>query len=99
MKQHFLLSTQARTLSLSAVARMSEEEARAAFQAIRWSDNQGKPYCPRCGCAVAYKIKTQNRWKYTLVGLTIVRVLYEIKGTSVIYWNIWVRTPKDYAIL
>jgi transposase-like protein len=63
MKQHFLLSTAARTLSLSAVARMTEEEARAAFQAIRWSDNKGEPYCPRCGCAVAYRIKTQDRWK------------------------------------
>jgi transposase-like protein len=63
MKQHFLLSTAARTLSLSAVARMTEEESRAAFQAIRWSDNKGEPYCPRCGCAVAYRIKTQDRWK------------------------------------
>jgi transposase-like protein len=30
---------------------MSDEEAHAAFQAIRWSDNDGKPYCPKCGCA------------------------------------------------
>jgi transposase-like protein len=59
MKQHFLLSTQARTLSLSAVARMSEEEARQAFTAIRWADNDGKPYCPACGCAsiCAYKAR------------------------------------------
>src|SRR6202167_1745018 len=59
MKQHFLLSTAARTLSLSAVARMSEEEARQAFTAIRWADNDGKPYCPACGCAsiCAYKAR------------------------------------------
>jgi hypothetical protein len=31
--QHFLLSAAARTLSLSAVARMSDEEAHAAFSA------------------------------------------------------------------
>jgi transposase-like protein len=30
---------------------MSDEEAREAFKAIRRSDNQGKPYCPKCGCA------------------------------------------------
>lgn len=50
MSQHFLLSAKARTLSLASVARMSEEEAREAFKAIRWSDSQGKPYCPHCGC-------------------------------------------------
>lgn len=54
MSQHFLLSAAARTLSLSRVARMSEEEARTAFAAIRWSDNEGKPYCPKCGCAEVY---------------------------------------------
>jgi transposase-like protein len=51
MTQHFLLSAKARTLSLATVARMSEEEARKAFVAIRWSDNAGKPYCAKCGCA------------------------------------------------
>jgi transposase-like protein len=63
MSQHFLLSAKARTLSLASVARMSEEEARAVFQAIRWSDNEGKPYCPKCGCTTAYPIATQRRWK------------------------------------
>jgi transposase-like protein len=52
--QHFLLSAAARTLSLVQVARMSDEEARAAFQSIRWSDNDGKPYCPKCGCVAIY---------------------------------------------
>jgi transposase-like protein len=63
MKQHFLLSTAARTLSLSAVARMTEEEARAAFQAVRWSDNKGKPYCPRCGCVDLYGYKARRQWQ------------------------------------
>lgn len=54
MAQHFLLSAAARTLSLVQVARMSDEEARATFQAIRWSDNDGKPYCPHCGCTAVY---------------------------------------------
>ncbi|GGF22756.1 hypothetical protein GCM10011611_31010 [Aliidongia dinghuensis] len=45
------------------VARMSEEEARATFQAIRWADNNGKPYCPRCGCADAYHLAARQVWK------------------------------------
>ena len=38
MSQHFLLSAKARTLSLSAVMRMSVEEAEARFTAIRWAE-------------------------------------------------------------
>lgn len=53
--QHFLLSSSARTLSLTAVARMSEEEARRAFERIRWHETGGDPYCPRCGCAAVYR--------------------------------------------
>jgi len=63
MAQHFLLSTAARTLSLSAVARMSDEEARATFQRIRWADNDGEPYCPRCGCAKVGVLATRPVWK------------------------------------
>lgn len=63
MPQHFLLSAQARTLSLSAVARMSDEEAREAFQQIRWHDNDGKPYCSRCGCVALYTYTTRHLWK------------------------------------
>jgi transposase-like protein len=63
MTQHFLLSAKARTLSLSAVARMSEEEARAAFQAIRWSNNQGKPFCPRCGVTDPYPYSNGLHWR------------------------------------
>jgi transposase-like protein len=63
LAQHFLLSAAARTLSLSAVARMSDEEAHTAFQRIRWADNDGKPYCPRCGCLDAHKLATRPVWK------------------------------------
>jgi transposase-like protein len=61
--QNFLLSAAARTLSLSAVARMSDEEAHTAFQRIRWADNDGEPYCPRCGCLNAHKLSTRPVWK------------------------------------
>jgi ribosomal protein L37AE/L43A len=63
MPQHFLLSAAARTLSLSAVARMSDEEAHAKFVAIRWADTEGKPYCPECGCAKVYAYATRKLWK------------------------------------
>jgi transposase-like protein len=49
MPRHFLLSKAARSLSLAQVVRLSGEEARAAFQAIRWSENGGSPFCPHCG--------------------------------------------------
>ncbi len=60
---NFLLSAAARTLSLSAVARMSDQEAEATFARIRWSDNGGEPYCPRCGCLDARKLATRPVWK------------------------------------
>ena len=60
MAQHFLLSAAARSLSLATVARMSDEEAGEAFRLIRWSDTQGEPVCPRCGCLDSYRYKTRN---------------------------------------
>lgn len=61
--QHFLLSAAAKTLSLSAVARMSEQEARDTFQRIRWADNDGEPYCPKCGCLNICAFATRPVWK------------------------------------
>ncbi len=63
VSQHFLLSKAARTLSLSAIARMSDKEARATFQRIRWSDNDGQPHCPRCGCLKVHAYKSRPVWK------------------------------------
>jgi ribosomal protein L37AE/L43A len=63
MSQHFLLTAAARTLSLASVARMSDEEAHAKFAEIRWADNQGRPYCPECGCLKVYALSTRKLWK------------------------------------
>lgn len=63
MAQHFLLSAAAKTLSLKAVMRMSEEEAHEAFRQIRWADTAGEPYCPRCGCVAVYGYTTRRLWK------------------------------------
>lgn len=42
---------------------MSDEEAHEAFQNIRWQDNKGEPYCPKCGCVGVYKYETRKLWK------------------------------------
>jgi transposase-like protein len=63
MSQHFLLSKAARSLSLARVARLSDEEARATFQNIRWASTEGEPVCPRCGCLAIYALKTRAVFK------------------------------------
>ena len=63
MAQHFLLSAAARTLSLAKVMRLSDEEAYDAFAAVRWADNDGKPFCPRCGCTVVYTYRARRIYK------------------------------------
>ena len=66
MSQHFLLSAAARTLSLTAVARMSDGEAERVFIRLRWADNDGNAYCPHCGCATVSMARRPNgalRWR------------------------------------
>ena len=66
MSQHFLLSSRAKTLTLSSVARISDEEAEAVFRKIRWASNNGKPFCPKCGCTIVYDCRRANgtaRWR------------------------------------
>jgi len=63
MAQHFLLSSAARTLSLGAIMRMSEDEAHARFVAIRWADNGGEAFCPRCDCTAVYAYAARRIWK------------------------------------
>lgn len=63
MAQHFLLSTKARTLSLANVLRLSDDEAFETFKAVRWADNGGKPYCPKCGCTAVYQYTSRRIFK------------------------------------
>jgi transposase-like protein len=55
--QHFLLSSNARTLSLASVMRMSDEEAAKMFASIRWASTNGEPVCPHCGSLKSYQDK------------------------------------------
>jgi transposase-like protein len=61
--QHFLLSAQARTLSLKAVFRMGEDAAYQAFCQMRWADTDGEAVCPKCGCCETYSITTRRKFK------------------------------------
>jgi transposase-like protein len=64
MSQHFLLSSNAKTLSLSAVLRMTDEEAERAFINTRWPG--GKPVCPHCECPTVWDCRKPNgtaQWK------------------------------------
>lgn len=63
MAQHFLLSPAAKTLSLTSVMRMTEDEARTLFAKVRWSETDGEPVCPECGGLDHYKLKTRPVWK------------------------------------
>ncbi|MHB1304633.1 MAG: IS1595 family transposase [Acidiphilium sp.] len=63
MSQHFLLTAKARTLSLKAVFRMTDDEAHATFKALRWADNGGEPFCPRCDCTAIYAYASRQIWK------------------------------------
>ena len=56
--QHFLLSSKARTLSLAQVIRLSDDEAYAAFRALRWDG--GEAVCPKCGCLGAYEYRARR---------------------------------------
>jgi len=59
--QHYLLSAQARSLSLIEIARLSDDEAYDLFKQSRWTD--GEPVCPHCGCEHNYHIKTRKQWR------------------------------------
>jgi transposase-like protein len=63
MSQHFLLSPAAKTLSLAKVMRMTDEAAREAFRKVRWSETNGAPVCPECGCTESYDLKSRNVYK------------------------------------
>ena len=63
MPQHFLLSAKARTLSLVKVLRLSDEASFETFKLIRWTDNDGDAYCPKCGCTEVYEYKSRRIFK------------------------------------
>ena len=66
MAQRFLLSASARSLSVSKVMRMSDNEVEDVFLRLRWPGTDGKPVCPGCGCSTCYACRRpsgQLRWR------------------------------------
>ena len=63
MGQHFLLTAAARSLSLKAIMRMTDDEAHARFVAIRFADNGGAPFCPHCRCTAIYTYAARRIFK------------------------------------
>ena len=63
MAQHFLLSAEARTLSLKEIYKGGEEKAYATFRKLRWEATNGNPVCPKCGCLDHYEISTRRKFK------------------------------------
>ena len=61
MAQHFLLSAAARTISLREVFAGGEEKSWELFKQMRWPETDGKPVCPKCGCAESYDIKNRRK--------------------------------------
>ncbi len=58
--QHFLLSRQAKTLSLAQVFRMSDQEAETVFRNVRWTETNGAAVCPHCGGLDPYECRRAN---------------------------------------
>ena len=63
MTQHFLLSAQARSISLKAVFSMGEDKAYETFRQMRWPETDGEAVCPRCSCVESYDIATRRKFK------------------------------------
>ena len=58
--QHFLLSRQAKTLSLASVFRMSDDEAERTFRQVRWPETHGAAVCPKCGGLEPYEYRRET---------------------------------------
>lgn len=68
MAQRFLLSAEARTLSLKGIYQGGEAKAYQTFKAIRWASTNGQAVCPRCGCCDTYEISTRRKFKCAACG-------------------------------
>src|SRR6476469_8822791 len=66
MAEHFLLSRQAKTLTLAQVLRMTDAGADATMKRIRWVDTDGQAVCSHCGSLTVYECRRPSgapRWR------------------------------------
>ena len=62
--------------------RMSGDEAHAVFKAIRWANNVGEPFCPRCEYTEIYTFNPGTLWKCQACG-------YQFSATSRTIFACW----------
>ena len=60
MGAHFLLSRQAKTMSIAQVCAMTDADAEMAFRKLRWPETDGEPVCSRCGSLDAYQTRRKT---------------------------------------
>lgn len=63
MAQHFLLSKEARTLSLRDIYKGGEQKAYESFKRMRWEETHGEPVCPICGCLDSKAVKNRPTFR------------------------------------
>jgi transposase-like protein len=64
MPQHFLLSSAAKSLTLGQVIRLGDEDVERTFSRLRWQDNDGAPYCPKCGGTTIFASRRNGALRY-----------------------------------
>ena len=70
MAQHFLLSSAARSLGMSDIYALSEDEAWRLMRMARWPETGGEPVCPHCGSEASWPIQTRRQWRCKACGRT-----------------------------
>jgi transposase-like protein len=48
---------------MKAIMRLTDDEAHARFVAIRFADNGGAAFCPRCECTAVYTYGARRIWR------------------------------------
>jgi transposase-like protein len=64
MASHFLLKSEARSLSLVQIMTMTDEKVEATFAKARWPETNGEPVCPHCGGLDAYDCRRGKTPRY-----------------------------------
>ena len=68
MAQHYLLSTQAKTLSIRKVMSLTDNQAFSLLCELRWG-SESLVTCPKCGCQhQAYFIESRQQWRCKVKG-------------------------------
>lgn len=62
MGQHYTQSTASRNLNIPAIARLTHAQAFELLTQIRFADNGGVPYCPKCLEGRRVRWRSDKRW-------------------------------------